>query len=125
MEQKLQSPEAILEKEKEEGDFVMFENLMFACQGLSEPYLEFWGENSEELDKPLEYHSRKLKDEEIEELINKRLDHPVLPHTSRLKLISQSVEYFGGEGAELPYAEENQDGMKKKKIIVSSSNISK
>ena len=71
-------PRQYWRKKREEGDFIMFENLMFACQGLSEPYLEFWGENSEELDKPLEYHSRKLKDDEIEELIRKRLDHPVI-----------------------------------------------
>ena len=103
---------------------MIFENLMFACQSLSEPYLEYWGENSEEQDEPLEFHSRKLKNEEIEDLIEQRLNHPAMPSTTRKKLILESVEYFGGEGAELPYGEANHNGLQKKKIIVSSSNIS-
>ena len=103
---------------------MIFENLMYACQGLSEPYLEYWGENSEEQDEPLEFHSRKLKNEEIEDLIEQRLKHPAMPSTTRKKLILESDEYFGGEGVELPYAEENHNGLQKKKIIVSQSNIS-
>jgi hypothetical protein len=104
---------------------VIVEHLMYACQGLSEPYIEYWGKDSDEKDYPDEYHSRVLELSEINKLIDERVKHPILPQTTRQKLIDSSVEYFGGEGVELPYAVKTDNGMRSKKRMVSSSNIIK
>ena len=77
---------------------MIVEHLMYACQGLSEPYIEYWGKDSDEKDYPDEYHSRVLELSEINKLIDERVKHPILPQTTRQKLIDSSVEYFGGEG---------------------------
>ena len=81
------------------------EVLMFALQGLSEPYLEnhLGGRDA----------SIKLSTEEAEDIISQRLNHKTLPKTSREKLLDMSNDYFG-LGTELPYAEEGVNGLEEK-----------
>ena len=89
-----------------------YEVLMFALQGLSEPYLEnhHGGRDA----------SIKLSKEEAEDIISQRLKHKTLPKTTREKLLKMSNEYFG-EGAELPFAEEGVNGLEEKIHVVSMS----
>ena len=109
MDKKQQGPKTILEKNKKEEGFMSHEVLMFALQGLSEPYLEnhLGGRDA----------SIKLSREEAEDIISQRLKHKTLPKTTREKLLKMSNEYFG-EGAELPYAEEGVNGLEEKIHVV-------
>ena len=86
------------------------EVLMYAAQGLSEPYLEnhHSGKNA----------SLKLCEEDMENIITHRLNHKMMPKITREEIIERSNEYFG-EGEELPYAEEGINGLEEKIHVVS------
>ena len=88
------------------------ERLMYAAQGLSEPYLEnnLGGRDASTL----------LSKEEQEEIINQRINNKRLPKTTREEIKRKSVDWFG-LGAELPYAVEGEEGLKEKIKVVSLS----
>jgi hypothetical protein len=84
--------------------------LMYALQGLSEPYLEnhYGGRDS----------SMELSKEEKDQIIHHRLDHKMLPKISEEELMNRSNDYFG-EGAELPYAVNGEDGLEERIKVIS------
>ena len=88
------------------------ENLMWAIQGLTPPYAENYqgGEDASYL----------LKEEEMKQIIDHRLNHPKLPKTTLEKIEQSSVEFFG-EGRELPYVVEGVNGLEERRKIVEPS----
>lgn len=95
-----------------------YENLMYAAQGLSLPYCENHrgGEDA----------SYPLTEDEQNEIINHRINHPmtklnrdIFKKTTREKIIAQSVEFFG-KGKELLYVVEGCNGLEERRKIVGS-----
>jgi hypothetical protein len=77
-----------------------YENLMYAAQGLTPPCCEHYhgGEDA----------SLPLTEDEQNEIINQRVNHPIFPKTTRTKIEKLSAEFFG-DVKELPYLIEGKD----------------
>ena len=86
------------------------ERLMYAAQGLSLPYIEnhYGGRDASVL----------LKQEEKEEILNKRLTSKHLPKTTEEEIKLKSVCWFG-EGEKLPFVEYGEDGLEERIKVIS------
>ena len=65
---------------------MIFDNLMYALQGLTPPYCENYqgGEDASYL----------ITEEERNQIIKHRLEHPILPKTTLKVIIERSNEFF-------------------------------
>jgi len=88
-----------------------FDNLMYALQGLTPPNCENYqgGEDASYL----------ITEEEKNQTIKHRLEHPILPKTTLEVITDRSIEFFG-EGKQLPYVVEGINGLEERMKIVSS-----